>query len=65
MVGIRSNAVLHIPTMEQVGQLRQLSATEAGKEYWMAFSNKGNLVRRGDEVSVIIGKFRADGIIVE
>jgi hypothetical protein len=65
LVGIRSNAVLHIPTMEQIGQLRQLSAAQANKEYWMVFSNKGNLVKPGDEVSVIIGKFRADGLIVE
>ncbi len=65
MVGIRSNAVLHIPTMEKIGPLRQMSAADAGKEYWMVFSNKGNLVKPGDEVSVIIGKFRADGLIVE
>lgn len=65
LIGIRSNAVLHIPTMEKIGQLRQMSAAEADKEYWMVFSNKGNLVRPGDEVSVVIGKFRADGLIVE
>jgi hypothetical protein len=65
LVGIRSNAVLHIPTMEKIGQLRQMSAAEANKQYWMVFSNKGNLVKPGDEVSVIIGKFRADGLIVE
>lgn len=65
LVGIRSNAVLHIPTMEKIGQLRQMSAAEANKDYWMVFSNKGNLVRPGDEVSVLIGRFRADGLIVE
>jgi len=65
LIGIRSNAVLHIPTMEKIGQLRQMSAAEANKDYWMVFSNKGNLVKPGDEVSVIIGKFRADGLIVE
>ena len=65
MVGIRSNAVLHIPTMEKIGQLRQMSPGEANREYWMVFSNKGNLVKPGDEVSVIIGKFRADGLIVQ
>jgi hypothetical protein len=65
LIGIRSNAVLHIPTMEKIGQLRQMSAAEAYKDYWMVFSNKGNLVKPGDEVSVIIGQFRADGLIVE
>lgn len=65
LIGIRSNAVLHIPTMEKIGQLRQMSAAQADKEYWMVFSNKGNLIRRGDEVSVVIGHFHADGLIVE
>jgi hypothetical protein len=31
----------------------------------MVFSNKGNLVKPGDEISVVIGKFHADGLIVE
>jgi len=61
----RSHAMLQIPTMEKIGQLRQLNAAEADKEYWMAFSNKGNLVRPGERVNVIIGKFHADGLLVE
>jgi hypothetical protein len=61
----RSHAMLQIPTMEKIGQLRQLNAAEADKEYWMVFSNKGNPVRRGDRVNVIIGKFHADGLLVE
>jgi hypothetical protein len=61
----RSHALLSIPTMEKIGQLRQLGASEANKEYWMVFSNKGNLVRPGERVDVIIGKFHADGLLVE
>jgi hypothetical protein len=65
LVGLRSNVVLQVPTMEKIGQLRQMGANEAGKEYWMVFSNKGNLVRPGDRVNVLIGKFRAEGLVVE
>jgi hypothetical protein len=61
----RTHAMLQIPTMEKIGQLRQLGADEANKEYWMVFSNKGDLVRRGERVNVIIGKFHADGLLVE
>lgn len=61
----RSHAMLQVPTMEQIGLLRQLGAAEANKEYWMVFSNKGNLVRPGERVNVIIGKFHADGLLVE
>ena len=56
---------LVVPSMEQVGQLRQSADPEEGKSYWMAFSNKGRLVKRGDRVSVVIGQFRADGLVVD
>lgn len=61
----RARVKLVIPSLEKVGQLRQSSTPEAGKMYWMAFSNKGGLVKRGDRVSVVIGKFHADGLVVE
>jgi hypothetical protein len=56
---------LVVPSLEKVGKLRQSSTPEAGKSYWMAFSNKGRLVKRGDRVSVVIGQFRADGLVVD
>jgi hypothetical protein len=31
----------------------------------MAFSNKGGHVKRGDHVTVVIGQFRAEGLVVE
>jgi hypothetical protein len=55
---------LEVPTMEKVGQLRQSSTPEAGKSYWMVFSNKGGIVKPGDRVTVVIGNFRADGLYV-
>ena len=65
LIGQRSRALLHIPVMEKVGQLRQTGVPESGREYWMVFSNKGNLVKTGDRVNVIIGSFHADGLKVE
>lgn len=56
---------LVVPILEKVGQLRQSSTPEAGRSYWMAFSNKGRLVKRGDHVDVVIGPFRAQGLLVE
>lgn len=56
---------LIVPSLEKVGELRQSSTPEAGKLYWMAFSNRGAPVKRGDRVSVAIGKFRADGLTIE
>jgi hypothetical protein len=59
------HAVLQVPTMEKVGPLRQAMPPEVGKSYWIVFSNKGNLVQMGHRVSVVIGQFRVDGLIVQ
>lgn len=56
---------LVIPALENVGQLRQTSTPMAGRSYWMAFSNSGLPVKRGDRVTVVIGQFHAVGIVVE
>jgi len=56
---------LVVPSMENVGQLRQSAPPENGKSYWMVFSNKGRPVKRGDHVSVVIATFRADGLVVD
>jgi hypothetical protein len=65
LVNPRTRAMLSVPAMENVGQLRQTEAIENGKEYWVLFSNKGDLVKAGDHVNVIIGTFFADGLLVE
>ena len=56
---------LVVPSLEKVGKLRQSSTPEAGKIYWMAFSNKGRLVKPGHRVNIVIGQFRADGLEVQ
>lgn len=66
LIDQRAGVSLVVPTMDKIGQLRQTPTTpEAGKSYWMAFSNKGRFVKRGDQVSVVIGSFRADGLVVQ
>jgi len=59
------HAKLVIPSLEKVGQLRQASTPEPGRVYWMAFSNPGATVKRGDRVTVVIGQFHIDGLVVE
>ena len=56
---------LVVPTMEKIGQLRQSAPPEVGRSYWMAFSNKGLKVKRGDRVNVVVGPFRAEGLVVD
>jgi len=65
MVDEKTHVSLVVPTMEKVGPLRQSMAPENGKIYWMVFSNKGNYVKAGDRVSVLIGPVRVDGLVVQ
>ena len=65
LIDYQAGVKLVIPSMENVGALRQTTTPEAGKSYWMAFSNSGRRVKRGDPVDVVIGNFQAHGLIVE
>jgi hypothetical protein len=62
---VTSHVRLEVPSMEKVGQLRQSSAVEPGRVYWMVFSNKERMVKPGTRVDVRIGDFLAQGILVE
>ena len=64
LIDPQAGVKLVVPSLEKVGQLRQSSTPEAGKVYWMAFSNKGRLVKRGHQVDVVIGTFRGEGLVV-
>jgi hypothetical protein len=61
----KTQSLLQIPNMEKVGQLRQTATPEAGRAYWMVFSNRRKSVQAGDRVDVVIGTFRANGLVVE
>jgi hypothetical protein len=56
---------LQVPVMDQVGQLRQVPTPQNGRDYWMAFSNKGRYVKPGSHVTLIIGSSRFKGLVVE
>ena len=61
----KHHAVLSVPVMDKVGPLRQAMGQTAGTEYWMAFSNRGQIVKSGERVNITIGSFHADGLRVE
>jgi len=65
LIDPQRRVMLQVPVMEQIGQLRQTGTPVVGQEYWMVFSNKGDVVKAGDRVDVLIGTFHADGLLVE
>ena len=64
LIDEKDGLALQIPELEQVGQLRQVATPQNGREYWMAFSNKSRQVKPGSHVTVMIGTFRAEGLVV-
>ncbi|KAF3996029.1 hypothetical protein [Glaciimonas immobilis] len=60
-----SGAMLAVPAMENVGELRQVSSLVAGRDYFIIFGNASKVVRRGNRVNIEVGAFHADDLMVE
>jgi hypothetical protein len=65
LIDPQAGVSLVVPSVAKVGKLRQSGEPEAGRVYWMAFSNKGRPVKPGHRVNVVIGNFRAEGLVVQ
>lgn len=63
LVHQKSGKVLVIPKTNQVSVSNHFDTLQQGGIYWIFFGNDSQ-VKRGDKVSVVIGDFREDGIIV-
>ena len=60
-----SGKMLPIP-VTKAGPMRQTTLKpEAGRVYFMLFSNPGQLVKEGSRVNLVVGSFRKDGIVVD
>lgn len=57
--------VLGVPIMEKLGEMRQKAAPELGRTYFIMFGNPGKLVKSGSRVSVVVGDFRLDNLVVD
>jgi hypothetical protein len=60
-----TGAKLEVPETEMMGKLRQVASPQNGRGYWMVFLNQARFVKPGSRVSVVVGKFRAEGLVVE
>jgi hypothetical protein len=56
---------LGVPNMENLGELRQKDAPELNRVYFIMFGNPGKLVKSGGHVSVVVGDFRVDNLVVD
>jgi hypothetical protein len=65
LLDMKSGARLAVPTMENVGELRQTATPVMDRTYFIIFGNPGKLVQPGNSVSIVIGDFHADDLIVD
>lgn len=65
LVSQTNGAKLFVPNDHKLGPLRQTPKNPAAnKNYFIFFANPG-VVKSGDKVTVVIGDFRAENLIVE
>lgn len=60
-----SGKVLSVPTTAKVGPLRTSDNPQQGRIYWMFFGNTRGLVQSGSKVTVVIGDFRMEDLVVQ
>ena len=61
----KTGKVLAVPETAKLGPLRNSNIPQVGKIYWMFFGNAGDLVQANDKVTVVIGEFRVEDLVVE
>jgi hypothetical protein len=65
LVNVATKETLAVPTSPKTGQLRPTGVPEAGRTYYMLFSNLHRVVQRGDVVSIVVGKALIPDLVVQ
>ena len=60
-----SGAKFVVPNPPKTGPLRTSDKPKEGITYWMFFGNPGRYIKPGDQVTVVIGDFKAKNLVVQ
>ena len=60
-----SGAVLAVPEPPKVGALRNTRKPQKDRNYFILFANPGRYVQKGKKVTLVIGDFKAEHLVVE
>jgi hypothetical protein len=61
----KSGKVLAVPNTAKIGPLRNSNTPQEGRIYWMFFGNHTRLIKQGSAVTVVIGEFKVENLVVE
>jgi hypothetical protein len=65
LVDEATGAVLAVPEPPKVGALRNTRKPQPDRNYFILFANPGRYVQKGKRVTVVIGDFKAEHLVVE
>lgn len=65
LVDEATGAVFAVPEPPKVGALRNTRKPQADRNYFILFANPGRYVQKGKSVTVVIGEFKAEHLVVE
>jgi len=62
---VESGATMIVPTPPKTGALRNSNPPLADHTYWMFFANPAKFVKPGDAVTITIGDFKVENLVVQ
>ena len=65
LIDLSTGAKFFVPEPQKVGALRQTRRPVSNKNYFIIFGNPGKYLKRGSKVTVVIGDYRAEDLVVE
>ncbi len=61
-----SGAKLFVPSYPKIGSMRAVSANPiVGRVYYILFSNRGGIINTGKAMTVVIGDFRIENLVIQ
>jgi hypothetical protein len=65
LVDQESGAKFLVPKSPMIGAMRTTGKPRPNRNYFILFANPGQYVKSGNKVTVVIGDFRAENLVVE
>jgi len=65
LVDQATGATCMVPESSKIGALRQTRKPMADRNYFIIFANPGKYIKKGSRMTLIIGDFRIENLIVE